>query len=166
MIEGFYASLISAVVGTRIIREVRAVLQKSLKKAVRYEYVQVNPAHWAALPRYKHAEMHILDEGQVSLLLIESHNSKHKALYHLALVTGARQGELFGLKWSDLHWNSGTLYIKRQVQQVPGQWWKLIEPKTKSGRRTIKLRESTLEILRDHFEQQQSNKAKVGERWQ
>jgi integrase len=165
-IESFYASLISAGVGIRTIREIHAVLHKSLKKAVRYGYIQVNPAHGAALPRYKHAEMQILDESQVSQFLIAAHNSKHMALFHIAVVSGARQGELFGLKWSDLLWNSGILYIKRQVQQVPGQRWKFTEPKTKSGRRTIKLRESTLRILRDHYEQQQIQKVKVGKRWQ
>ena len=63
-------------------------------------------------------------------------------------------------------WNSGVLYIKRQVQQVPGQGWKFIEPKTKSGRRSVRLGEGTLQILREHHELQQENKAKVGKRWQ
>jgi integrase len=165
-VESYYALLIDAGVGTRTIREVHAVLHKSLKKAVRYGYIQVNPAHGASLPRYKHAEMQILDENQVSQFLVASHNSRHMALYHLAVVTGSRQGELFGLKWSDLMWNSGILYIKRQVQQIPGQRWKFIEPKTKSGRRSIRLGESTLQILREHLEQQQEQKVKVGNRWQ
>jgi integrase len=165
-VESFYAYLIDAGVGTRTIREVHAVLHKSLKKAVRYGYIQNNPVHGAALPRYRHAEMQILDESQVTQFLVASHNSRHRALYHLAVVTGSRQGELFGLKWSDLMWNSGVLYIKRQVQQVPGQGWKFIEPKTKSGRRSIRLGEGTLQILREHHGLQQEHKAKVGKRWQ
>ena len=63
-------------------------------------------------------------------------------------------------------WNSGVLFIKRQVQQVPGQQWKFIEPKTKSGRRSIRLGEGTLQILREHHELQKEHKAKVGKRWQ
>jgi integrase len=63
-------------------------------------------------------------------------------------------------------WNSGVLYVQLQVQQVPGQSWKFIEPKTKSGRRTIRLGEGTLQILREHRELQQEYKAKVGKRWQ
>ena len=63
-------------------------------------------------------------------------------------------------------WNGGVLYIKRQVQQVPGQGWKFIEPKTKSGRRSIRLGEGTLQILREHHELQKEHKAKVGKRWQ
>lgn len=63
-------------------------------------------------------------------------------------------------------WNSGVLYVQRQVQQVPGQSWKFVEPKTKSGRRPIRLGEGTLQILREHYELQQVHKAKFGERWQ
>ena len=65
-VESFYTILIDAGVGIRTIREVHAVLHKSLKKAVRYGYIQNNPVHGAALPSYRHAEMQILDEHQVS----------------------------------------------------------------------------------------------------
>jgi len=88
------------------------------------------------------------------------------ALYHLAVVTGMRQGELFGLKWSDLKWSSGILYIQRQVQRVPGQSWKFIEPKTKAGRRPVKLGEGTLQIFGEHQERQHLRMTLIGDRWQ
>jgi integrase len=165
-VERFYASLIEDGVGIRTIREVHAVLHKALKKAVKYEYIQNNPAHGASLPRYTHAEMQVFDESQVTQFLVAAHNSVHEALYHLAVVSGARQGELFGLKWPDLKWNSGILYIQRQVQRVPGQGWKFVEPKTKAGRRPIRLGEGTLQVLREHRERQIAQMAIAGERWQ
>jgi integrase len=165
-IERFYASLVGLGIGVRTIREVHAVLHKSLKKAVKYGYIQNNPAHGASLPRYTHAEMKVLDESQVTLFLGAAHNSLYHALYHQAVVTGMRQGELFGLKWPDLKWNSGVLYVQRQVQRVPGQGWKFVEPKTKAGRRPIRLGEGTLQILREHRELQHSRKTSVGDRWQ
>ena len=165
-VERFYSLLIETGIGVRTIREVHAVLHKALKKAVRYGYIQNNPVHGASLPRYTHAEMQVFDESQVTQFLVASHNTVHEALFHLAVVTGMRQGELFGLNWSDLKWNSGILYIKRQVQRVPGQGWKFIEPKTKAGRRTVRLGEETLQFLREYRERQRAYKEKVGERWQ
>jgi integrase len=47
-----------------------------------------------------------------------SQGSPYQALYHLAVTTGMRQGELFGLKWADLQWGSGTLHDQRQVKPV------------------------------------------------
>jgi integrase len=77
-----------------------------------------------------------------------------------------RQAELFGLKWADLKWNSGTLYVLRQVQRVNGEAWQFVEPKTRSGRRTVKLGEETLHRLRLHLEQQEQLKKIAGNRWQ
>jgi integrase len=165
-VERFYAMLIGAGVGFRTIREVHAVLHRSLKKAVKYGYIQNNPSHGASLPRYTHAEMQVLDESQVTQLLVVSHNSIHGALYHLAVVTGLRQGELYGLKWDDLKWNSGILYVKRQVQRVPGQAWKFIEPKTRAGKRSIRLGEGSLQTLREHRDWQRAQIAAAGVRWQ
>ncbi len=40
-----------------------------------------------------------------------------------------------------------------------------MEPKTRSGRRTIKLGEGVLQALREHLERQQSERVLAGERW-
>jgi integrase len=141
------------------------VLHRSLEKAVRYGLILRNPTDGAVLPQYKHTEMMVLDETQVSQLLVAAKGSRHEALYHLAVTTGMRMGELFGLRWSDLHWVSGRIYVRRQVQYVPGYGWSFVEPKTRSGRRTIKLGEGVLQALREHLERQQDERVAAGERW-
>jgi integrase len=109
--------------------------------------------------------MQVLVESHVTQFLVAAHESRHEALYHLAVVTGMRQGELFGLKWSDLHWNNGNLQVRRQVQEVRGQSWSFIEPKTRAGRRSIQIGEGTLQVLRIHRERQALQKAAAGARW-
>ena len=165
-VEHYYSKLIQAGTGTRTVRICHNIIHKALDKALRYGLVAYNPAHGATLPRYTHGEMQVLDEAQVSLFLIAAQNSPYRALYHLAVTTGMRQGELFGLKWSDLQWTKGILHLQRQFQKVPGQAWSFVEPKTKSGKRTMKLGEGTLQVLREHKEQQALRKEKTGDRWQ
>ena len=131
-----------------------------------YGLILHNPAAGVTLHQYKPAEMQIWDDSQVSVFLVAAEDSPKKALYHLALTSGLRQGELFGLKWTDLHWNSGTLQVQRQMQRVPHQGWSFLEPKTRSGRRTIKLGEGTLQALRIHYEIQKALIDKAKERWQ
>ena len=164
-VERFYASLLKSGSGVRTVRIVHAVLHRALEKAVRYGLILRNPTQGAALPQYKHAEMLVLDETQVSQLLVAANDSRHKALYHLAVITGMRMGELFGLRWSDLQWISGRIYVRRQVQYVPGHGWSFVEPKTRSGRRTIKLGEGVLQALQEHLVRQQEERTAVGERW-
>ena len=164
-VERLYASLLKSGSGVRTVRIVHAVLHRSLESALRYGLILRNPTAGAALPQYKHAEMMVLDETQVSQLLVAAKGSRHEALYHLAVTTGMRMGELFGLRWSDLHWVSGRIYVRRQVQYVPGYGRSFVEPKTRSGRRTIKLGEGVLQALREHLERQQSEQVAAGERW-
>lgn len=165
-IERYYAELTEAGVGTRTVRICHNILHKALDKALRYGLVSYNPADGATLPRYKHAEMQVLDEEQVSRFLVAAQSSRYRALYHLAVTTGMRQGELFGLKWADIQWGKGVLHLQRQVQKVPGQGWSFVEPKTQAGKRTIRIGEGTLQVLREHHEQQAEIRQTAGERWQ
>jgi len=38
----------------------------------------------------------------------QANGDRNLALYHLAVTTSLRQGELLGLKWGDIDWASGT----------------------------------------------------------
>jgi len=73
-------------------------------------------------------------------------------LFHLAVKTGMRQGELLGLKWGDLDWMTGALQVNRQVQRIDGKSYIFVEPKTKTGRRTIQLGEASLQALRQQVD--------------
>ena len=165
-IEQLYAELLTDGVGTRTVRLTHSVLHRALEKAVKYGLIVRNPSQGAALPRKQQPEMQVLDTSQATQFLIAAYGRRYEALYHLAIKTGMRQGEIFGLKWSDLKWNSGTLYVQRQIQRVKGQGWSFTEPKTKAGRRPIELGEGTLQVLRLHKKRQELQKAVIGDRWQ
>ena len=164
-IEQFYGTLISLGLGARTVRIVHSVLPRAFEKAVMYRLLTSNPAHGATLPKYQHAEMQVWDEFQVIQFLSAAHSSRYEALYHLAVKTGMRQGELLGLKWPDLQWRNGTLLVQRQVQKIPRQGWKFLSPKTKAGRRAIKVGDATLQVLRLHRERQELEKAVLGDGW-
>jgi integrase len=164
-LERFYSELVQAGVGIRTVRIVHSILHISLGKAVHYGLLMTNPTQGAALPRYQHAEMRVLDESQVVQFLVAAHGSHYEALYYLAINTGMREGELFGLKWSDLHWDMGVLYVQRQVQSIPGKGKIFTEPKTVAGRRPLKLGEGVLQKLRIHKEQQAFQKALAVNKW-
>lgn len=71
------------------------------------------------------------------------------ALLLLAALTGARRGELCGLRWSDVDWKAGTLCIERSVYETPGGGWGVKPTKTHQGRR-VGLDDLGLEVLRRH----------------
>ena len=133
-----------------------------MKIAVANGLIARNPCDGVLLPRYERKEMQVLDENQVTRFLIAAEESRYKALYHLAITTGMRFSELIGLKWSDINWEKRTVKVKRQLQYIPHQGYQFNDPKTRSGIRTIMLGETTLAVLKEHFENN-SKEDKTGE---
>lgn len=64
-------------------------------------------------------------------------------LFRLAIFSGARQGEIFGLKWTDVLWTSDQIQIQRTFNN--GAWYK---PKTKASNRKIDLGPVTMSELK------------------
>ena len=80
-----------------------------------------NPASFVQPPKEPAKEMAILNESQVSQLLVAAQGPRWEALFHLAVISGMRQMELLGLKWSDLDWIRQTLKIERQLLNQMGK---------------------------------------------
>lgn len=164
-IEEFYSELLQKGLGPRTIRITHNILHTSLAKAVKYGLLIYNPTQGASLPRYFHNEMNVMDTSQVTQFLVAAQNSKYHVLFHFAITTGMRFGELLGLRWTDVQWNAGVIHIQRQMQDVPGEGCVFVEPKTNAGRRTIKLGEGSLDLLRHHKQDQEFQQKVVGQRW-
>jgi integrase len=165
-IQQLYDHLKELGVSDRMRFSLHQVLHKMLGDAVMQRVLAANPADAVVRPRYFHQEMQILDEAQVSQLLLAARESRLEVLYRIAAKYGLRQAELLGLRWSDLDWKRGTLRVQRQAKHLKGQGWTFPEPKTRSGRRSLQLGELTLQALRVHRERQEAEKKRAGQYWQ
>jgi len=152
--------------GARTVQLIHAVLHNAFKQAVLEGILGRNPADAVERPRVEQSEMQTLHENQARQFLLAAMGSPFETIYYLALTSGMREGELLGLKWSDLDLNKSTLFVQRQLQQIPGQGYVLVPPKTKAGRREIKLGQGTLTQLEAHRERQKLAKTNAGEKWQ
>ena len=76
-------------------------------------------------------------------------------LFLLEFATGMRRGEICGLKWDDLNFETGELKIQRQVVAT-NDGVLVKKPKTKDSVRTIMLDASLLKVLWEHKEKSDS----------
>ena len=85
--------------------------------------------------------------------------------YRFILQTGLRTGELIGLKWEDIDFTKKTVKIQRSMEyrHSVGEW-RIGEPKSKSGYRTIPLTGEAIRIL---IAQKEKNKniKEIQEEW-
>jgi len=165
-VDKFYLALQENEVGIRTIHIIHHILHAALNNAVKYGLLTSNPTQGAALPTYRFDEMQVLNKEQINRFLSAARESTSYALYHLGIVTGMRMGELLGLKWSDIDFESGLISVQRQRQYVPGEGITLVEPKTRYGRRTIKIGETSLLILQAQKTALAEKKKCAGRRWQ
>ena len=149
-IENLFKDLEVAGKSTRTIRGVYVVLRAALNKAVRERLMSANPIAGVEPPRHLTKKIAPLTRDQAKRFLNTAREDCLYALYVLALSCGLRQGELFGLKWSDVNFRSSTLAVRRQVVEHPGKG-AILADHTKSQRdRSIKLPPAVLEALHEH----------------
>ena len=165
-IQSLYTARMKDGVGVRTIHLMHAILHRALDQAMRWGLITRNPTDAVDKPSLKTGEMKVLEPGQVATLLEAARPGHQEALYYLAVTTGLREGELLGLRWSDLDWETGRLQVQRQLQYVPGQGKVFSEPKSSAGRRSIMLGATALEKLREHREHQHMQRLFAGDRWQ
>ncbi len=97
-------------------REAAHVLLKTiLGHALRLGLIVRNPMDVIDKPRVPHKEFQILSPKEVRRLLKAARGYRLEALIVLAVATGARQGELFGLQWRDVDFDGRALTIQRTL---------------------------------------------------
>ena len=110
--------------------------------------------------------MHVWDEEQLRLFLAEARRSSaHYCLYLTAIFTGMRQGELLGLRWSDIDLVLRSASIQQTIYRL-GSTILFKEPKTARGRRSVALPALLIDRLRDHKERQVEMQRALGSEYQ
>ncbi len=165
-IKQLYGQLKEEGRGARTIQLVHVTLHAAFKQAVREGILGRNPVAAVERPAVEQVEFPILTIEQARQFLMIVIGLPYEALYYLAMLSGMRKGELLGLKWSDLDEQSSVLSVQRQLQQIPRQGYVLVPPKTKAGRRDVKLGPVTLKKLQAHRTSQEALKAAAGDQWQ
>jgi integrase len=135
------------------IRSVHTVLSGSLQQAVAWGWIAHNPARLATPPSVQRADVAPPAVEQVAGLLATAlKRSPRLGLFlRLAVVLGARRGELCGLRWQHIDLDRGEVLLERGVVYVTGQ--PLIDKATKTGsKRRLALDVKTVELLRTYRE--------------
>lgn len=119
-LDDFYDSLYRRGLKPATIRQHHAIIRAALNKARRWQWVRINVADDAEPPPLGQVEVEVPPIAQVRLLLDRAYESDPTlaTMVFLAGTTGARRGELCGLRWSDIE--DGALTIRRSVRDAPG----------------------------------------------
>ena len=98
------------------------MLSSIFKKGVQWGLINENPCSRAEHPKAEEIDIRVLAEEEIPTLLdaLSDAPPQYSVITQLALLLGARRGEICALRWSDIDFEKGTLSIKRTVQSIPG----------------------------------------------
>lgn len=133
----------------KTIREHHRLISMVFSQAVKEGLMPYNIAERATPPKVKRqeAEHYELSLIRDILVALESEDLKWQCLVNVMISSGARLGEVMGLKWNCVDFENGRILIRNNLQYLPSKG--IYETTTKTGEeRYISLPESAMSLLK------------------
>jgi len=161
-VQKMLSDLTSAEFSAKTVSLARCVLRQALQDAVDSDLIERNVASLTRAPRVERKERSALTVEQVNMLLEAISDDRLGAAIELAVFLGLRRGEVCGLRLTDIDFEQGSITIAGTLQYIPKKGMQWGPPKTKSGRRTLRLSERLIASLRRHLERREEERAAMG----
>ena len=162
-IQRFYNSLIASGLSPKTVKNVHGILHCALQQAIACDYIYRNPADACKLPKVTKPEIKPLEPEEIARLLKEAEQDDYCNLFIVAMFTGMRQGELLGLAWECVDFQTGIITVKQQLQCKDGNYF--LETPKSGKNRTILPAPIVMDALRNQMERQRKEQEQAGEMW-
>ena len=145
-------------------RLISAVLEQAVKEGL----VPFNVASRATLPKVERKEVNYFQPEQIADIreALEQESIKWRTLVHMLLITGARRGEILGLKWDKVDFERNKIHICNNVLYSADRGIYEDTPKTASSNRYVALPVETMQLLRKYRAWQNEERLRLGEYYQ
>ena len=152
----------------KTILEHHRLISTVLDQAEKEGLIPFNVAAKAILPKVSKREVNYFQPEQVAAIrdALEMEPMKWKMLTHLFLITGARRGELLGLKWDKVDFAGNKVYISNNILYTPDRGIYEDTPKTDTSKRYVTLPTETMQLLKQYKTWQAAERLRLGEYYQ
>ncbi|GHE32513.1 hypothetical protein GCM10018771_10570 [Streptomyces cellulosae] len=184
-LERFYQKMQAGGSAAGTAHQAHRTVNTALNEAVRRRHLTLNPASIAKAPKVEEEEVEPYTLEEIQRLLLEAGKHRDHARWVIALALGLRQGEVLGLKWEDVDFEEGVLFVRRnrlrprykhgcadRCGRKPGYCPQKIntrretkDTKTRAGKRTIGIPEQLLTLLRRHKQEQDRERVRARDLW-
>ena len=135
--------------------------------AIKMDMLSDNPCRRVTIPKGSKKERKILtmEETEKFFKLLETAPLKYRAFFTLDIYSGLRRGEMLGLEWKDIDFETGIIHIQRTSNYTKAKGIYTDTTKTESSVRFVKVPMDIIEILKEYKAEQDAERLKLGERW-
>jgi integrase len=148
-LDEFYSIKMDEGLAPATIRHLHSLLNGAFKQAVKWRLLKINPVNDASPPVVKNKKKNPLTLEQV-LQFLELAYQKNRGLppFITAIYTGARRGEVLGLKWDDVDFDKQTIHIQRSLKRIKGKGLVFSDLKTSGSDRYVAISPIMMELFK------------------
>lgn len=162
-IQKFYNTLTESGLAPKTVKNIHGIFHSALQQAIANDYIRHNPTDACKLPKVVKTEIKPLEPEEIARMLQEAEKDDYRNLFIVAMFTGMRQGELLGLPWECVDFDSGIITVKQQLQCKDGNYF--LETPKSGKNRTILPAPLVMDALRREQQRQQAAQEQSGELW-
>lgn len=144
-LEGWRDDLLDNMSGQSALHVFR-VLSRALTKAVAWHRIQVNPMKSIEAPHANLRDLDTLKADEAVKYLKAFTGHILEPVVTLAVATGLRPCELYGLRWSDIDLKAAEVTVRRGLHERKSESW-FEQPKSERSHRTVSLPAWAVETL-------------------
>ena len=171
-IQSVYNSCVDKHLSGSCIKHIHTVFKQSLDQAINQNLISTNPALKTIRPPVRNKPVTVLTVEQQEKLISTLKNDTMGTLIKLALGTGARIGELLGLRWENVDFQKMEIHIVQGLVRefefdedthvVHAKNLTLSKLKTESSLRTIPLTSYLASVLQNYKKNQRRYMRRLG----
>lgn len=163
-VQTFMNQQLAAGHSVRKVHIMREVLSAALTRAQREELVSRNVARLVELEPYRRDEIRPWSADEAKKFLEAAQGDALCPAFTLLMLYGLRRGEVLGLRWQDIDFESAEIHVRQQLQRV-GDTLYQGPLKTKAGRRDLPLLGFARDVLVAHQSRQETLRGAAGAEW-
>ena len=148
----------------KTIVEHHRLISTVLEQALKEQLIPFNPADRAQPPKMERKNVNYYQPETVIKIreALEGEPLKWRCLVHMLLITGARRGEILGLKWKHVDFKGCKIYICNAVLYSPEKGVYEDTPKTKKSIRLVSVPRETIDLLKELRQEQLKRQDEAG----
>lgn len=151
---------------SKTIREHHNLIHAIFAQALREGVVRINPAEMASPPSVKKKEVQFYEVETVECIMecLSKETLKWQCIVQLFIASGARRGEIMGLKWENVNFKKNTIKICGNLQYTREQKTYLDTTKTDEPRH-VTIDKSVMQLLQRYRNEQACIRFQMGPDW-
>ncbi|MCI7349520.1 MAG: site-specific integrase [Ruminococcus sp.] len=135
--------------------------------AIKMNMISDNPCRRVTIPKGSKKERKILtiEETEEFFKLLKTAPLKYQAFFTLDIYSGMRRGEMLGLEWKDIDFQTGVIHIQRTSNYTKAKGIYTDTTKTENSVRFVKVPMEIVEVLLLYKKEQDEERIKLDSKW-